>query len=152
MSLVYVDDATLRCSIHGIDVRKGRACPACAVMPVIDATPPAVGFYEAATASASAAGAPGRVDAEVLLWGRGVTMDALRDDLTAERHRTPSKTPRDRSHRAYLAGLIIKAHEAGSRDYRAASDMILFRERMTDAERADRLYAERQRKAGRARA
>ena len=97
MSLVHVDDATLRCSIHGIDVRKGRACPSCAVEMHVAAETVVPGHFEALTDEATAAGMPGRLEAERILWARAKQMSDLAAELDEERRAIPGKGLRDRS-------------------------------------------------------
>jgi hypothetical protein len=147
-----------------------HACSTCAVAPVVDEQPVETGHYEQVSLVASERGLPDRLSGEAILWDRhaklmaiadavGADADRVRDDMTALSHvevlgvearLSKVRAMRDLvAIRIALVGLQVKAIEAAGKDARHAATMILWRERKADAEGADRLYADRQRKVGR---
>ena len=134
-----------RCAVHGSPMPGGRACPLCLTAPVAD-DEDEVGFYEAATEQAQAAGLPDRIGAERILWERHAATMAIADACAEEaRHAEDART------RATFVSLQLKAIETAGKDARHAATMILWRERCADAEKADRLYRDQQRKVGKVR-
>ena len=143
-------DTGPRCATHGESMAGGRACQACLESPLSDEVE-GVGFYEQQTIDARHAGLMSRIEAERAIVQRATQMTAFAASLQSERDAIDGNDRESFAMRALLASLIIKAHEAGGKDLRHASTMILFRERAADAERADRLYADRQRLVARER-
>lgn len=136
-----------RCETHGTPMVGGRACPLCMSTQIVEADEDP-GYYEAATAEARAAGLPDRIEAERILWDRHAQTMAIADACGAVA-KDPSLTPKEQA--AFVA-LQLKAIDTAGKDARHAATMILWRERCADAEKADRLYRDQQRKVGRARA
>lgn len=147
--------AARTCPLHpGVSMAGGRACAACLASPPVEEAEE-VGFYEAMTDEAKAANMPSRLDAEAMLWSRAEKLSAIADEceaeakaIKAERGGEYGKAARSTSYRAMLS-LAIKARDAAGKDARSAAALIIFRERCSDAERADRLYADAQRAVGR---
>lgn len=151
-----VDDAgktVLRCQ-HG-DRPIGDACPICIATAIPDDDREEPGFYEAMTERANADGLPDRLTAERTLWdgyhrliGIADELQEVADKLKLEKAGTA--IARSRAWRSMIE-LRVKAINEAGKYARAASDLVLWRERWADNEKADRLYVERQRAVGRKR-
>jgi hypothetical protein len=142
------------CTIHQESMAGGRACQACLASPVLD-DDEEPGFYEDLSATATDRGMPDRLAVEMRIWKDADDLLAIADECAAEAAALKREkggelgaVARSKSWRATKA-LEVKAREAAGKAARAAGDMILFRERCAYNERADRLYAERQRAVSR---
>lgn len=154
-------DGSVTCE-HGT-VKPPRACAVCAASALPDEPEAAPGQYEAMTNDANAAGMVDRLGAEAIMWARSealMALDAeagrdaaeLADEIVEAKRNGDLRTVQGlRMIRTAVLGLRIRAVAEAGKYVRAASEMILWRERKADNERADRLYADRQRKVGRQR-